>query len=76
MQGVFVEEADVWRWFEFRKGIGPARLLELLRGMSEEDQDTFKRDMGPHGGDDEFSVEGDYPPIGVRVEDLADTPCL
>ena len=31
------------------RGISPARLLELLRGMSEEDQATFKRNMGPHG---------------------------
>ena len=36
-----------------------ARLLELLHGMSEEDQATFKRNMGPHGGDDVSSIEGD-----------------
>ena len=34
------------------RGIGPAQLLELLHGMSEEDQNTFKRNMGPHGRDD------------------------
>ena len=34
------------------RGISTARLLELLHGMSEEDQATFKRNMGPHGGDD------------------------
>ena len=57
------------------RGICPARLLELLRGMSEENQDTFKRNMGPHGGDDVSPVEGDHPG-GVRVEDSAETPCL
>ena len=57
------------------RGISPARLLELLRGMSEEDQDTFKRNMGPHGGDDVPSMEGDNPPVGVRVEDSTETPC-
>ena len=34
---------------------------------------TFKRNMGPHGGDDVSSVEGDNPPVGVRVEDSAET---
>ena len=43
--------------------------------MSEEDQATFKRNMGPHGGDDVCSIEGDNP-VGVRVEDSAETPCL
>ena len=57
------------------RGISPARLLELLHGMSEEDQATFKRNMGPHGGDDLSSIEGDNP-VGVRVEDSAETPCL
>ena len=56
--------------------MSPARLLELSRGTSEEDQDTFKRNMGPHGGDDVPSMEGDNPPVGVRVEDSAETPCL
>ena len=32
------------------RGISPARLLELLHGMSEADQATFKRNMGPRGG--------------------------
>ena len=58
------------------RGVCPAQLLELLRGMSEEDQNTFKRNMGPHGGDDVSSVEGDNPQVGVRVEDSAETPCL
>ena len=58
------------------KEISPARLLELLHGMSEEDQATFKRNMGPHGGDDVSSIEGDNSPVGVRVEDSAQTPCL
>ena len=53
-----------------------ARLLELLHGFSEEDQATFKRNMGPRGGDDVYSVEGDNPPVGLRVEDSAETPCL
>ena len=56
--------------------MNPDRLLELLHGMSEEDQATFKRDMGPHGGDELSSVEGDLSPVGVRVEDLTETPCL
>ena len=60
----------------FARGISPAQLLELLRGMSEEDQNTFKRNMGPHGGDDVSSVEGDNPQVGVPVEDPAETPCL
>ena len=33
--------------------------------------------LGPHGGDDVSSMEGgDNPPVGVRVEDSAETPCL
>ena len=56
-------------------GISPARLLELLHGMSEEDQATFKRNMGPHGGGDVSSIEGDNPG-GIRVVDSAGTPCL
>ena len=58
------------------RGISPDPLLELLRGTSEEDQNTFKRNMGTHGGSDVSSVEGDNPQIGVRVEDPAGTPCL
>ena len=62
MEGVFVEEADssgeeVGVQAEGARGVSPARLLELLRGMSEEDQDTFKRNMGPHAGDDVSSIE-------------------
>ena len=34
------------------RGISHARLLEFRHGMSEEDQITFKRNMGPYGGDD------------------------
>ena len=56
-------------------GMCPARLLELLHGMSEEDQATFKRNMGPHGGDDVSFIEGDNPG-GIRVADSAETPCL
>ena len=58
------------------RGISPARLQKLPHGMSEEDQATFKRNMRPHGGDDTSSMEGDNPPVGVRVEDSAETPCL
>ena len=57
------------------RGMSPARLVELLRGMSEEDRATFKRNMGPHGGGDLSSVEGDNP-AGVCVEDPAETPFL
>ena len=53
----------------------PAWLLELLHGMLEEDQATFKRNMGPHGGDYVSSIEGDNPG-GLRVVDSAETPCL
>ena len=56
--------------------MNPNRLLELLHGMSEEDQATFKRDMGPNGGDELSSVDSDLSPVGVRVEDSAETPCL
>ena len=44
--------------------------------MPEEDQDTFKRNMGPHAGDEVSSMEGDNPPVGVRVKDSAETQCL
>ena len=67
-------------WFDggssSARRMNPDRLLELLHGMSEEDQATFKRDMGAHGGDELSSVEGDLSPVGVRVEDSAETPCL
>ena len=44
----------------------PDYLMELLRGMSEEDQATFKRNHGSYGGDDVSSLEGDKPQVGVR----------
>ena len=50
------------------RGTSHARLRELLRGKSEEDQDTFK--------DGVSSVECDNPQVGIRVEDPAETPCL
>ena len=56
--------------------MNPDRLLELLHGVSEEDQATLKRNMGPHGGDELSSVEGDLSPVGVLVEDSAETLCL
>ena len=37
--------------------MNPDYLMELMRGMSEEDQATFKRNMGSHGGDDVSSLE-------------------
>ena len=63
-------------WQKEEDGQGSAPLLEFLHGTSKEDQATFKRNMGPHGGDDVSSMEGDNPPVGVRVEDSAATPCL
>ena len=56
--------------------VSPDFLTERLRGMSEEDQATFKRNMGSHGGDDVSSLEGDKPQVGVRGQDLTETPCL
>ena len=56
--------------------VNPYYLIELLRGMSEEDQATFKRNMGSHGGNDVSSVVGDKPQAGVRGQDLTETPCL
>ena len=53
--------------------VNPDYLMELLRGMSEEDQATFKRNMGSHGGDDVSSLEGDKPQAGVRGQDLPET---
>ena len=53
--------------------VNPDYLMELLRGMSEEDQATFKRNMGSHGGDDVSSLEGDKPQSSRY---LTDTPCL
>ena len=56
--------------------VKPDYPVELLRGMSEEDQATFKRNMGSHGGDDVSSLEGDKPPVGVRGQDMTETKCL
>ena len=56
--------------------VNPDYLMELLRGMSEEDQATFKRNYGSYGGDDVSSLEGDKPQAGVRGQDLTETPCL
>ena len=50
--------------------------MELMRGMSEENQATLKRNMGSHGGDDVSSLEGDKPQVGVRGQDMTETPCL
>ena len=54
----------------------PDYVMELLRGMSEENQATFIRNMGSHGGDDVSSLESDKPQAGVRGQDLTETPCL
>ena len=56
--------------------VNPDYLMELLRGMSEEDQATFKRNYGSYGGDVVPSLEGDKPQVGVRGQDLTETPCL
>ena len=49
-------------------------LMELMRGMSEENQATFKRKMGSHGVDDVSSLEGDKPQVGVHGQDVTETP--
>ena len=54
----------------------PESMMELLRGMSEENQATFKRNMGSHGVDDVSSLEGDKPQVGVHGQDMTETPCL
>ena len=85
------EEVGVKGWKKKRKvrkgrfggGLGSAgrsdvnRLLEILYGLSEEDQDLFKRNMGRHGRSDVSSMEDGPTEVGVptRVEDLAETPC-
>ena len=56
--------------------VNPDYHMELLCGMSEEDQATFKRNYGSYGGDDVSSLEGDKPQVGVRGQDLTETPCL
>ena len=56
--------------------VNPDYLMELMRGMSEEDQATFKRNMGSHGGDDVSSLEVDKPQVGARGQDMTETPCL
>ena len=53
----------------------PSCVLELIRGMSVEDQATFKRTYGPYEGDN-GSLEGDKPPVGVHGQDMTETPCL
>ena len=54
--------------------VNPDHLVELLRGMSEEDQANLKRNMGSHGSDDVSSLEGDKSQAGVRGQDLTETP--
>ena len=56
--------------------VNPDYLMELLRGMSEEDKITFRRNYGPYGGDDVSSLEGDKPQVGVHGQDMTETPCL
>ena len=56
--------------------VNPDYLVELLRGMSEEDQATFKRNYVSYGGYDVSSLEGDKPQAGVRGQDLTETLCL
>ena len=54
----------------------PDYVMELLRGMSEENQATFMRNLGSHGLDDVSSLEGDKPQVGVHGQDMTETPCL
>ena len=54
----------------------PDYVMELLRGMSEENQATFMRNLGSHGLDDVSSLEGDKPQVGVRGQDMTETSCL
>ena len=54
----------------------PGYVMELLRGMSEENQATFMRNLGSHGLDDVSSLEGDKPQVGVLGQDMTETPCL
>ena len=56
--------------------VNPDYLVELLRGMSEEDQATFRRNYGSYGGDDVSSLDGDKTQAGVRGQDLTETSCL
>ena len=56
--------------------VTPDFIMELMRGMSEENQATFKRNMGSHGLDDVSSLEGDKPQVGVHGQDMTETPCL
>ena len=65
----------------FGGGSSPPRatsdyVMELLRGMSEENQATFKRNLESHGLDDVSSLEGDKPQVGVHGQDMTETPCL
>ena len=56
-------------------GIDVNRLLEILHGLSEEDQDLSKRNMEKHGGSDVSSMEDGVTEVPARVEDPAETPC-
>ena len=88
MEGVFVEEADSGEEVGVqgdggkRRKVGKGRFGGGSRSSRinpdylMEDQATFKRNMGSHGGDDVSSLEGDKPPVGVRGQDLTETPCL
>ena len=78
--GVQVDGGKRRRVNRFGAGSSPPRttpsyVLELIRGMSVEDQATFKRNYGPYGGDD-GSLEGDKPQVGVHGQDMTETPCL
>ena len=44
----------------------PESMMELMRGMSKENQATFLRNWGSHGQDDVSSLEGDKPQVGVH----------
>ena len=49
----------------------PESVMKLLRGMSEENQATFMRNLGSHGLDDVSSLEGDKPQVGVHGQDMS-----
>ena len=78
MKGVFVEEADSGEEVGVQAD-GCKRLARVGSAVVQALQEltaTFKRNYGSHGGDDVSSLEGDKPQIGVRGQDLTETPCL
>ena len=69
--GVQADGCKRWRVGRFGGGSSPPRatpdyVMELLRGVSEENQAAFMRNLGSHGLDDVSSLEGDKPQVGVH----------